>query len=306
MPQTAPIDLTKAITNPCNLKCSYSFSYSPTNFQITNRGSYLSIKVADTNMPPVIYNDQNYNVKEVRLYHQSIHTYGTKRADAELLILHTSITGNSKLFVSVPIMKSGTTTAESASLFDFILSETQRTANNEGGQTIYTNPVLSLGKFVPMKPYYSYIGSLPYSPFNGSYNYVVFHKNDAITMSPQGYKILQSINPTDNGIMTRPNNDGIFYNSSGPVPPNKGEIYIDCRPTGDDGEVLVPAKTDSGGVLENEYIKKMMSSSLIKVVIGAVLMIIIWLATMKIINGIAANATKAASFAIKNASKLPI
>ena len=305
---TAPIDLTGNTDNICNLKCAYSFKYAPTSLRITNQGNYLSFLTDDANTPPVTYNDQNYNVKEVRLYSKSLHTWSGMQADAELVIYHTNLNSTNKLLVCIPIVKSSTSTAASAELFDFIVAETQRTATSQGQQTAYNNPTLTLGKFIPMKPYYSYAGTLPWTPCNGRYSYIVFKKEDAITMTSNAYTALKTLIPDPHNIQTKnENNTGsIFYNANGPTPPNVGEIYIDCQPTGDDGEVLVPAKVDSGGILDNDLLKRIFNSTLVKLFVGVLVMLLIWKVAMKAINGIASHASKAASVVINNASKIPL
>lgn len=297
---TAPINLTKNTDNICNLKCSYTFTYPPTSLRITNQENYLSFLTDETNIPPVMYNDQNYNVKEVRLYCKSLHTYAGQQADAELVIVHTNTISTGNLLVCIPIVKSSTTTAECATLFDFIMAETQRTANSQGQQTVYNNPTFSLGKFVPLKPYYSYAGTLPWTPCNGNYNYVVFQNEDAITMSPQAYKTLLQLIPAPNNIQTKVNDSGVFYNVKGPTPPNAGEIYIDCQPTGDDGEILVPARVDTAGVLDNELLKKIFNFTMVKLLVGVLVMLAIWKLAMKVINGIASNSAKYASAPMNN------
>ena len=302
---TAPINLTKSTDNICNLKCAYSFNYTTTNFRINNRGSYLSFLTDSTNTPPVVYNDQNYNVMEARLYCKSLHTYDNEgQADAELIIVHASMNYTGFLIVCIPIMKSSTTTAESADLFDFIIAETQRTANSKGQQTVFSSSNLSLGKFIPLKPYYSYTGTAPVTPCDGSYYYVVFHKDYAITMSTNAYKSLLNIIPEPHNVQTKNNPDGVFYNPSGPTPPNTGEIYIDCQPTGEDGEVLVPARVDTSGVLDNELLKRIFNFTIIKLLVGVLVMLAIWKMGMKVSNGIAAGASRTMSSAINNADKI--
>jgi len=304
---TAPIDLTKNTDSVCNLKCAYSINYSPTSLRITNKGRYLSFLTDDASSPPVTYNDENYNVKEVRLYTKSIHTWSGQQADAELIISHTSVKSSNKLLVCIPIVQSSTTTSDSALFFDFIMAETQRTATSQGQQTSYNNPTLTLGKFIPLKPYYSYSGTLPWFPCNGVYSYVVFSKSDAITMSPDAYRAMQALIPTPNNIRTTGNNTGsVYYNPKGPTKPNVGEIYIDCQPTGDDGEILVPAILESVGLLDNELLKKLFNSAIVKLLVGVLVMLLIWKMAMKAIDGIASHASKAASAAINNAGKIPL
>lgn len=303
---TAPIDLTKNTDNVCDLKCSYSFAYTPTNLLISNQGSYLSFKTDDTSISPVTYNGSPYNVKEVRLYCKSLHTYAGQQADAELIISHTNKISTGNLLVCIPIVQSSTTTAASAELFDYIIAETQRTANSEGSQTVFNSPTMSLGKFIPMTPYYSYKGTLPWTPCNGVNDYIVFQKNDAITISPQAYDALLSVIPSPNNIETTTNPDSIFYNAKGPVPPNVGEIYIDCQPTGDDGEILVPARVDTAGILDNALLKRIFNFTLVKILVGALVMLVIWKVSMKVINGIASHSTKIASTVLNNIHKVDL
>ena len=304
---TAPIDLTRNTENICNLKCAYSFTYAPTSLRINNKGNYLSFLTDDANTPPVVYNDQNYNVTEVRLYCNSLHTWAGKQTDAELVIVHANTKSTGYLLVCIPIVQSSTSTADCTTQFDFILAETQRTANRQGQETVYNNPTLSLGKFIPMTPYYSYSGTLPWTPCNGDYDYIVFRQSDAIAMSPQAYKTLLAVIPSPNNIMPSSNpTTSIFYNEKGPTPPNVGEIFIDCQPTGDDGEVLVPAKADTAGVMDNELLKRLFNSQILKLLIGVLVMLAIWKLAIKLIHGIAFNSARAASGVINNANKLPV
>ena len=305
---TAPILLQKNTSQICNLKCSYSFNYPPSNINILNHGDYLSWKIAETNIAPVIYNDEFYNVQEVRIYWNSVHAYGleTTKADAEFFILHNNPTSTKSLIVCVPIIKSSTATDDCTTFFDLILSEIGRTAPASGDQTTYNHPNLSLNKFVPMKPYFSYSGTLPWTPCNGDYNYIVYHKDSAITMSPHAYGLMtkgmggSAIINKHAILPNRGNPKNLFYNATGPKKPNSGEIFIDCQPTGDDGEVLVPAKLDTGGILDNEVLKRMWNKSFVKIIIGALVMIAIWKLSMKAINGIAGNTARMASATIKS------
>lgn len=297
---TAPLIIAKntQAENICNLKCSYKFDYPTTNLQILNRGDYLLWKVDETNQPPVVYNDDFYTVKEARIYWNSLHAYTnnseTTYADAELLIGHMNTKNTKALLVCIPITQSSTSTSDSAMFFDFIMTEISRTAPSMGQQTTYNKSTFTLDKFIPNKPFYSYNGTLPWSPNNGSFDYVVFEKEDAITMSDLSYKLLKQIITKNEISAIDPKTvyADIFYNPNGPISPRAGEIYIDCKPTGDDGEILVPAKLDSGGLLDNELLKRIWNFTVVKIVVGAIVMIILWFLAKKIIMGIAKNASK--------------
>lgn len=297
---TAPLIISKSTQaeNICNLKCSYKFDYPTTNLQILNRGGYLLWKVDETNQAPVVYNDDFYTVKEARIYWKSLHAYtndsNTTYADAELVIDHVNTKNTKKLLVCIPITQSSTSTSDSAMFFDLIMTEISRTAPSMGQQTTYNKSTFSLDKFVPNKPFYSYNGTLPWPPSNGSYDYIVFEKENAITMSNLSYKLLQQIITESeiSAIDPKTVNADIFYNPNGPISPRGGEIYIDCQPTGDDGEILVPAKLDSGGILDNELLKRIWNFTMVKIVVGAIVMIILWILAQKIIMGIAKNASR--------------
>jgi hypothetical protein len=306
MAPTAPLNIIKNTQNgnTCNLKCAYNFQYAPTNLQLLNRGSYLVMRVDNVSQPPVVYNDQNYVVSEVRLYQPSIHTYGpnSANADAELIIVHTNNQSAESMVVCIPIGVSAVTTTEAASLFDLILAEVARTAPNKGNQTIYNNPTFNLGKFIPMKPYFSYSGTLAWQPQNGSYDYIVFDIADAIQMSSTSYQILSG--GSKNGISIvngvteahritalpeSANPDGIFYNANGPTTNNAGsdgEIYIDCQPTGESGEVMIPARTDLGGLLNVNAIKYAWNFAFLKLIIAAIIMFAIWRYSLKFFRSI--------------------
>jgi carbonic anhydrase len=313
MSRSAPIIIVKntQADKICNLKCAYKFDYAPTNLQIKNMGTYLRWKVDEVSTPPVVYNDDFYNVLEARLYWNSLHAYLNNSttnpvyADAELVIVHLNRKNTSQLLVCIPITQSSTTTADSAMFFDFILTEVARTAPSKGQQTSYNKSTFSLDKFVPKKPFYSYNGTFPWPPENESVDYIVFDKEDAITMSTNAYAVLKKVTRKSeiDALSIETSGAELFYNPTGPVPPNAGEIYIDCQPTGDDGEILVPAKLDSGGVLDNELLKRMWNFTIVKILIGALVMIILWKLAMNILNSIAKSASKVdVGRAVKEAS----
>jgi carbonic anhydrase len=294
---TAPINITKNTDNVCTLKCSYTFGYGTTNLMIQNNADNLSWLVDDTNIAPVTYNDKSYNVREVRLYYPSLHTYVGQKADAELIISHTNTMSTANLLVCIPVKVSSSSTAECVAYFDLILAEVAKTAPTLGTQTVLNLPTFSLDKFVPMKPYYSYTGTLPYSPCNGEYDYVVYNIDNAINISPSAFDVLQQVTGQQTTTISQTNENGLFYNANGPVPPTHGEIFIDCQPTGADGEILVQVKPASGGILNNNMFKKIVSYTLFKIFIGALIMLVIWRLASKAIKGIATKTNQMVNLA---------
>jgi hypothetical protein len=302
IPCTAPLNIVKNIQTEkiCKLKCAYGFTYPSTSLQIGNYGTFLLFTPDETASPPVIYNDMNYNVQYCVLAQPSIHHYNSNRADAELIIVHNRVSGN-PLYVCIPIKKSSTSTAQSSNYFDMIMSNVSQTASSRGGRTVFTNSTFSLNKFVPMTPYFSYSGtnmfSLACNSREGTVDYLVYHLDTAITMSPQAFDTLKKViqpHTFPQALEESVNRNGVFYNPSGPIPPNQPDIYIDCQPTGDDGELLVVAKKDTSSFLDNKLIKDIMSSDIlssgIKIIIGLILMIFLWIMILRIVRGMTANA----------------
>jgi len=276
---TSPIDITNNYDSTCELKCEYSFNYPLTTLNLTNKGSYIYMTPENTNTPPVIYNSNNYNVKEIRLYRNSLHTYSGKKTDAEIVIVHNNNIGSGNLLVCVPIII-GSSNAETSSFFDSLMSQMSSTANSVGKQTRLTNSNFSLDKIVPKKSFFSYNGTLPYSPCNGTYDYIVFNKNNAISMSDKAFKLFSTM-ISKNSYTTQQNKNGLFFNKSGPILKKTGnnsdEIYIECLPTGSSGEILVKNETLSSpfmnDILHNHALKDLFNSSLLKLIFGVIIIL---------------------------------
>ena len=238
---SSPIDITNNYNSTCDLKCKYSFRYPLSNLILTNAGNYLSIIPESFNDPPVSYNSNKYNVTEIRLYQKSLHTYAGNNADAELLIIHNNVNGSDMMIVSIPIMV-GSANPTSSDIFDSIISELAKTANSVGTQTTLNNVSFTLGQLIPMKPYFSYNGTLPFPPFDGTMSYVVFNIDSALSMSSPAFQSFSSIIAQSNSPIS-PVQNGLYYNGSGPTyyspSGNSDEIYIECLPTGSSGEVLI-------------------------------------------------------------------
>ena len=272
---TAPVDI---VNNPdlvCDLKCEYSFKYPQSSLNITNRGEYLSLKTDQSNIPPVTYNADKYEVAEIRLYHPSLHSYSGKKAEAELIIMHNGVSSSGNLLVCVPIVTGGG--GDSADIFDTIISEVAKTATSPGKKTTVNIPTFSIDKFIPLKPYFSYSGTLPYSPCNGDYDYIVFSKNiGPLGMTELALESLKKLT-TANGSSTSKNKQGVFYNKKGPsalTGGGKDDFYMVCDPTGSEGEKQVVVEKTTSSKFNTETITQLLKNSIvIQILIGAALII---------------------------------
>jgi carbonic anhydrase len=277
---TAPIDINMSnITGKCDYKCSYNFNYNNSSCVATNRGDYLSIAYDKSSSPPVLYNSAGYDVKEIRLYTPSLHSYNNSRTDGELVIVHFSNTGARPLLVCIPI-KSNNTSSLSALFFKTLIDTVANSAPSDGESTTVNIPKFNLTAIVPRKPFFSYSATEPYQPCFTPVEYVVFAPLQAsLDMMPETLTTLQSIiqsNPYD--IKTGPN---LFYNEKGPGSGSAGnDIYIDCQPVGE-SEETTEVITNNGSTMS---FSEWLNSPLVKLILGSLLFIIILYAVNKMLN----------------------
>ena len=244
---TAPVNIDiNGVTDTCSLKCELSFSYNDSSCVAKNQGDYISLSYDQTKSSPVIYNLTSYAVSEVRIYWPSLHTYNGNHADGELIIIHDSNTGNSPLFICIPIIK-GSSTSTSATVLSTIIGDVSKNAPKNGGTTAVNIKKYNLNDFVPRKPFYTYVATQPYVPCSTTNNtYVVFTPSQGyINITDANYKILtQLITKQTYSIkkITNESKNMLAYNPKGPVTmSNDSQIYIDCQPVGqsDDREIVV-------------------------------------------------------------------
>ena len=252
---TGPVDI-KSTKNTCSLKCYYSYNYSTGTVNATNKSHYISIKLLDSNNPVVKFSSSkgadtcnknnvggDYVVKEVRMYVPSLHKYNGNSADGELFIYHTNITGGSDLLVCIPISRTHGTQENATLQLESIISEMRNTGNRMGEQSTVKGLKFNLNDFIPKKGFYTYSATLPYYPCNGCITYIVYDKSDAsIYLSNSVLKDIKNmIEKTFVDVNKITNRIGYSYNKAGGSQhgANADDIYIDCSPTGDDGEILI-------------------------------------------------------------------
>lgn len=228
---TAPVDIDiNNIAGKCDLKCNYNFQYNNSACIATNKGTYISLSYDNTSNPSVIYNSSGYNVKEVRLYSPSIHTYNGARTEAELVIIHNSITGLNPLLVCVPI-KLNDVDAVDSTILSIILKTTSNNAPNEDETTNVNIQNYNLNAFVPKTSYFSYKATLMYQPCDGNIDYIVFSPSQKyINISTNALEILQNIT-TKHKYRVSNNPSKLYFNTKGSKAyTTNNDIYIDCQP----------------------------------------------------------------------------
>jgi len=313
MPCTAPLNIVQnyQTSKTCSLKCAYQFAYTPTALTIINMGSLLFMRVDDSTIPPVIFNDKTYSVEAFYIMQPSVHSFNGVKTDAEIIIRHNTSDGTGKvLHVCIPIKASSSSPSPASNYLDLILYEVSQTAATSGSNTTFNNSAFTLNPFIPMRPYYSYVGtdiatnSTNCSSSESDVDYVVYHAENAITMSTSALAILKRVIPINNTtafgepLAESANIGGVFFNANGPGSSSKPEIYIDCQLVGSDGEVLVPVKAAAGpnlldiGILNKIFGSDFLMTS-IKIVIGVILMIILWKIMIGVVKALSAGTVKA-------------
>ena len=249
---SAPIDIVKnEVKRTCNQFCKYAPNYKPTSSMATNQSSYISLSYDNGSTNAVEYNGQSYTVDQMRLYFPSLHSFNGKRVAGEFLIIHTPVMGGNTLIVSVPILPTGVQ-SKSAMMIAKVVQDVSKKAPN-AGETTQVFPKLDLSKLLPQAPFFSYTGTLPYQPFNGVVNFVVFNPlNGGFDVDPSVLNHLKGVlSPNNVALVVREKRDyegNVFYNSDGPVVQSGGDnMIIDCQPVDASGEIVVPDNGDGDG-----------------------------------------------------------
>jgi carbonic anhydrase len=266
---TAPIDInTSNVVGKCDYKCEYSFHYNDSSCIATNRGDYISVSYDSSSSPPVTYNSSAYDVKEIRIYSPSLHSYMGNKTDGEAIIVHESASGAYPLLVCVPIKISNTGSVGSNYLSNIVTTVAQN-APADGEQTTVNISRFNLNALVPRKPFFSYTATEPYQPCSTSKNeYIVFSLSDgSIGITKDILDKLHSIISANEYNIKK--GASLFYNEKGPTNADRdGQIYIDCQPVGqsEEEEIIVTDTGSSsfnfntGDIMNNKYFQMFLGS----------------------------------------------
>ena len=241
----------------CLNKCDLVFDYGDSTVVINNKGDHLELSYDTTGT--VTYNAISVEVQVIRIYSPSLHTYSDEQVDAEMIIEHGGF--GERLLVCIPIKTQSEGGGGSRLINDLIYGAASQ-IENEGDS--YTNSTTwTLNTVMPNKtPVYSYTASnLPYQTCTQSeYHYLVWHPDDYhMTISQEVSDLLKGTSDTT-GFISNHNIESIkitpvFYNENGAKNSkyigDEEEIYIECKPTGDEGEELYAKSTDTDDSLLN-------------------------------------------------------
>lgn len=213
------------ISGECNLKCSYSFQYPNSGCVASNTGESIILSYDESNVPPVAYNGNKYQVGRVRLTTSQMLLYNGKNANASLIIEHTPISGGGNLDVMIPIV-AGSGYVASSTILTTIINDTANLAPQTGNKTTISLDNYNLNNIVPKKPFYS---------FNmDNTSIIVYGIEYAISVDADTLTKLSTITKGINNMIPASTYQ-LFYNSKGPNSSGSGSvnadnIYIDCQP----------------------------------------------------------------------------
>ena len=271
---TAPIDISKDnVVGKCDLKCEFTFHYNDSSCVATNRGDYISLAYDTSTSPPVTYNSSSYDVKEIRIYSPSLHSFNGTKSDAEFMIIHNTYAGANPLFVCIPINSSNSGSPSSKNL-STIIDTVASNAPTVDEQTTVTISKFNLDAFVPKKPFFSYTATEPYQPCNeGKNEYIVYATDYSIGITNSTLSSLKKV--ISQNVYDIKQSPGLFYNEKGPASKfNSSQIYIDCQPVGqsEEEEVVI---MDSGTSSDYLTSKNIMQNPIFQIFLGSIIFIVI-------------------------------
>ena len=272
---TSPVNI-PTVGTTCSLKCNFSHNYPSSELKVKHNGDHISFRLNPIQNSPVEYGNSSYDVEEFMIYSPSIHTFVGEYADAELIIVHRNNMGTEKLAVCIPLMQSNTPNDNSIVL-DNVLSEVGKRANSTGTETQVNLASFNLNKFIPKKPYIIYNGTFKCDgdDTKDNMNYVVFGKQDAVKITPSSMELLNKIVKKHKFEIKSTPKNGFFFNKNGPSSgtTSNEDIYIECKPTGSDGEILVP--TASAWSMSADTMNLSNVGIIIGILLGVILMYVL-------------------------------
>jgi len=273
------------IAGECNLKCAFSFQYPNSNCIATNWGNMGLIEISydKSNIPPVTYNGNKYQVSRISLYTSSSipaqmsFYFNQNQSDALLIISHAPVLGGPLLMIVIPIINS-TSVTTGTNILTEIIGSVASNAPKGGEKTTVNLSNYSLNNIIPYKPFYNFE--------NNEGICIAFGIENAIPLSDATLKKLKSLigrGSTDaynsNNVIKIP----IYYNKDGPGKEASGDIYIDCQPVDDSEETVdIPAgklgaKYDVGDNMKDWFYQIINSIIFQCIIVALILFLLLYL-----------------------------
>lgn len=292
---SAPVNIINN-TKICQGSCSYLPEYNNKKIIVRNMNTYISVSYENADTPPKAkFNNENYKVKEIRVYSKSLHQYNGQYAPGEILIIHQNITKpNDLLVVSISISISSLATSGTPILNSLIEATNDQaprsvlsTAHSSGSIAVSAPFVPSINfniqkfigphKFIFYKGIFSFQSSL--GGCGNEANIIVYTpENASISLTNENYNILKALlnNPPQNLYPISPN-PVLYINEKG-AQNQEEDIFIDCQPVDASTDtVYVPDQSPNNEMekIQDEF-KKLIKGPLGGGLIGMVLLLGLW------------------------------
>lgn len=269
----SPIDISSSNSSgKCDLKCEYKFRYQSSSCVGKNMGDYISLSYDNNSSSSITFNLISYVVKEVRIYHQSLHSFNGNKLDGEMVVVHTSNTGEMPLLVCIPIRILNSESPSSV-FFSNVVGTMSKNAPANGDSTTINMNNYNLNLLIPKKPFYSYTGTEPYQPCSEKVNYIVYDASEIYLDIKQNVydnlkKIIKKNNyKTKSGVQ-------FFYNPKGANTATSDEIYIDCNPTGE-SEEMTDVFNNTSTTSSDYSFEDLKNNDIFKFMIGLIIFLIL-------------------------------
>lgn len=235
---TAPINVVHSTLAKCDMKCKLVVLGTPCTWEVMRSPTYLQFRPSrPTTATYAVYNDVKYALRSASMYSPSLHTWEGTRSRAELIIeMDPSESDGLPLSVCVAMVPG---TGAEFSLESLVSSAADAIEN--ASATPASAPAFNIMTTIPDSHYVAYSGVVPWNGCKQG-NVIVFPLDRAIQlnggpMSAVSQRLQAAEYPMH---MAGPN---AALSTSYPDRSQTvagSEIYIDCRPTEEEGEALVP------------------------------------------------------------------
>lgn len=245
----SPIDFSASSYPSCTATCKFEFSYAESVATVGKSKIFdqqcIFATYESNNSNVVTYNGIKYRPEVCLIYNGSFHTYNRVKSVGELIVVHSGMEGmgaGKVLFVCIPIQVGDSTTSpggETVSRIINTLTPANVPLNNDNADTARFTGTYSLSNVIPKNaPYYTYIGNEFYSTTSRTYNYIVFTEENALKITATARTNLQKmVKPIRPPVSSMPVN-APSKNMLGANATSSNQLYIECKPTGDDGVIL--------------------------------------------------------------------
>jgi len=245
----SPIDFSDSSYPSCTATCKFEFSYAESATSVGKTKIFDQQCIVAGYEPNsaniVTYNGIKYRPEGCFIFNSSFHTYSRQKSAGELIVYHSGMEGTGAgkvLLVCIPIQVGDSTTSPGGETMSRIIN-TLTPANvplaSDSVDGVRFTGTYSLSNIIPKNaPYYTYIGNDFYSTTSRTNNYIVFTEENALKITTTARNNLQKmVKPIKPPVASMPVN-APSKNMMGANATSSNQLYIECKPTGDDGVIL--------------------------------------------------------------------